>query len=92
MTIANIMQTGLLAFQHVLRPAPPVAPVAIPAAPVNLPDGKYELRDPAAFFAGVRAITGGLDQTQVDTINRMLVGGNHWRRSWVAYALATAWH
>lgn len=50
------------------------------------------LAHPGIFFTAVRAITKGLDQTQVDTINRLLVSAAEWRTSWLAYALATAWH
>ena len=82
-----------LAVQHVTRPAPPLPPVAAPpAAPINLPDGNYAMADTKAFFAAVRAITGPLDQVQVDTINRLLIGATRWRAPWLAYALATAWH
>lgn len=89
----NMLETALLAAQHVMRPSPPVPPaINIPAAPVNVPDGEYELGDAQAFFTAARAITGKLDQVQVDTINRLLVGANHWKASWLAYALATAWH
>lgn len=88
----NMLETAFLAAQHVMRPAPPVAPVPIPAAPVHVPDGKREMMDPVAFFAAVRKITGSLDQVQVDVINRMLIAANHWPSSWLAYALATAWH
>jgi len=91
---ASILDLALLAAQHILRPAPPQPPAAapLPASPLHLPDGKFEIVDKAAFFAAVRKITGPLDQVQVDVINRMLVAANHWRISWVAYALATAWH
>lgn len=50
------------------------------------------LHDPAAFFYGVRAITGSLDQTQVDTINDLLTRAAHWSTGWLAYGFATAWH
>ena len=53
---------------------------------------KRTMTDPAGFFAGVRAITGPLDQTQVDTLNRLVDAAPHWPASWLAYALATAWH
>lgn len=89
----DMMEFALLAAQHALRPAPPEPVIApLPAAPIHVPDGKREMQDPAAFFAGVRKITKKLDQVQVDTINRILVGGNHWPACWIAYALATAWH
>lgn len=50
------------------------------------------LGDPAAFFSAVRNITGPIDQTQVDTINRLLAGAAHWTAAWLAYGFATAWH
>lgn len=50
------------------------------------------LADPEAFFAAVRKITGPLDKAQVDTINGLLSAAAHWRLSWLAYGLATAWH
>lgn len=52
----------------------------------------HKLANPAAFFAGVRKVTGPLDTVQVDTINRLLVAAAHWPTSWLAYGLATAWH
>lgn len=50
------------------------------------------MRDPAAFFAVVRKVTGPLDQIQVDTITAFLASAAHWPLSWLAYGLATAWH
>jgi len=50
------------------------------------------LRDSAVFFRAVRRITGPLDQVQVDIINAIVARAATWRLSWVAYALATAWH
>lgn len=52
----------------------------------------HTLTDPAAFFAGVRQVTGPLDSVQVDTIDRLLAAASHWPLSWLAYGLATAWH
>lgn len=52
----------------------------------------HKLADPDKFFAAVRAITGTLDQVQVDTLNRLLAGASHWPIGWLAYGLATAWH
>lgn len=52
----------------------------------------FVIRDAAAFFAGVKLVTGKLSQPQVDTINAVLQGAKHWPLPWVAYALATAWH
>ena len=93
MNLAQMLDTALLATQHVMRPSPPLPPqIPLPATPLRTLDGKRELLKPDMFFAAVRAITGKLDQVQVDTINRLLVGANHWKASWLAYALATAWH
>ncbi len=44
------------------------------------------------FFGEARKLMGRLDQTQVDTMNRVLDAASHWKMSWVAYGLATAWH
>lgn len=50
------------------------------------------MQNPAAFFTGVRKVTGPLNQTQVDTIAAFLASAAHWPLSWLAYGLATAWH
>lgn len=50
------------------------------------------LANPEAFYAKVRAITGSLDQVQVDTITGLLSKAAHWPIGWLAYGLATAWH
>lgn len=64
-----------------------------PVEPIQLPDGKYTMEDGGAFFRYVRDnITGPLDQIQVDTINRILEGANHWHVGELANALGTAWH
>ena len=56
-TLAQAIETAMLAAQHVMRPAPPAVPaVRPPAAPVHLPDGKRELVRPDMFFAAVRAM------------------------------------
>ncbi|MGE4340850.1 MAG: hypothetical protein AB7E55_33590 [Pigmentiphaga sp.] len=52
----------------------------------------HALANPEAFFAGVRKVTGALDQQQVDIINRLLAAASHWSIGWLAYGLATAWH
>lgn len=51
------------------------------------------LSDPAKFFASVREQFGGLEQGQVDGINRLLkpIGADGWPISWAAYGLATPW-
>ncbi len=51
----------------------------------------HTLKDPDAFFAGVRKVTGGLTTIQVQTISALLVQGAHWSTGWMAYGLATAW-
>lgn len=88
----QMLDMARLAAQHVMRTPPPPTPVPVPAAPVHILDGKREMRNPAAFFAAVRKITGPLNQVQVDTINRLLAGASHWTTAWLAYGLATAWH
>lgn len=50
------------------------------------------LASPDAFFAALRGVTGSLTQAQVDIVNAILVAGALWPASWMAYALATAWH
>lgn len=92
MKTSQMLDLALLAAQHVLRPAPPEPPkVPLPQAPISIPDGKYELRDEALFFAEVRKITGPLQQVQVDTIKGLLKAGNHWTTAKISYAFATAW-
>jgi len=56
------------------------------------PPKAMKLANPEAFYKGVRAITGALDQAQVDTIAGLLDKAAHWPVSWLAYGLATAWH
>lgn len=50
------------------------------------------MASPGAFYAGVKRVTGSLNQVQVDTINRLLTSAQHWPASWLAYGLATAFH
>lgn len=52
----------------------------------------HELTAPDRFFAGLREVTGGLTQGQVDIVNMVLKEATQWPVGWVAYALATAWH
>lgn len=59
---------------------------ALPPAPAR------SLGDPEAFYRAVRAVTGALDQTQVDVIQAMLKEAAHWSTAFLAYGLATAWH
>lgn len=53
---------------------------------------KRHLELPEQFYDAVRRITGSLDQVQVDVLNAILEKAAHWQISWLAYALATAWH
>ena len=53
---------------------------------------KRSMQDIAAFFSGVRKVTGPLNQVQVDTITNLLTRAAHWPLSWLASGLATAWH
>jgi putative chitinase len=69
----------------------PVTAAAIAKA-LGMEAKAHKLADPAKFFAAIRSITGGLDQVQVDTINRLLAAASHWSIGWLAYGLATAWH
>jgi hypothetical protein len=50
------------------------------------------MHKPEAFFSGVRGITKGLSQQQVDTVNYLLEKTGHWPISWLSYGLATGWH
>lgn len=81
--------------QHVGVPVDNIWGPATAAAVVKalgIEQKRHVMADPAAFFAGVRKITGQLDQVQVDTINRLLEAAAHWPAGWLAYGLATAWH
>lgn len=60
-------------------------------AAAQAPVGR-KLREPGLFYGVARGITGPLDQTQVDTIEALFKAAPHWPTSWMAYALATAWH
>lgn len=51
----------------------------------------HTLKDEAAFFQGVRAVTGSLTQSQVDGIKALVKAMASWPVSWVAYGLATAY-
>lgn len=52
------------------------------------------LKAPGAFYGALRGSLGRLSQDQVDGINALLAATSAagWPISWVAYALATAWH
>lgn len=52
----------------------------------------HGLTDEVAFFAGLRKMTGPLDQAQVDTVKALLSEAAHWPIGWMAYGLGTAWH
>jgi putative chitinase len=69
----------------------PVTLVAVAKA-LGIDERGRKLSSPDRFFAAVRQITGPLNQTQVDTINRLLETASHWPTGWLAYGLATAWH
>lgn len=62
------------------------------AAAKKVKEPQAIIANPTAFFAKVKTVTGGLTQTQVDTINAILSVCRYWSLPWVAYALATAWH
>lgn len=61
------------------------------AAPIN-GFKVHSLRDPAAFFQGVKAVTGSLTQSQVDGLNYLLKAMERWPVEWAAYGLATSYH
>lgn len=95
MNISDMIKTVLLATQHLTKsttPEYPVVPVQLPTAPIYLIDGKMDMKEPKDFFTELKKLTGSLDQTQVNSINGFLKYANHWQVSWLAYALATAWH
>lgn len=52
----------------------------------------HALKDAAAFYSGVRKVTGALDNVQVAVINALLKAGEGWGPGHLAYALATGWH
>lgn len=64
-----------------------VVSVPAPAAPTA-----HTLKNPEAFFAAMRKITGPLDQVQVDIVNRLLAAASSHGLGWIAYEFATAWH
>lgn len=73
-------------------PGPATASAIIGKAGIERPVVKRRLYDPGVFFMESRAVTGGRDQEQVDSMNLLLDAASHWSTGWVAYALATAWH
>lgn len=62
------------------------------AEALGISEAAHSMRDAAGFFAAVRQLTGGLTNTQVATINGLMVAAAHWPIGWLAYGLATAWH
>lgn len=62
------------------------------AKALGISETARSMKEPAAFFAAVRQLTGGLTNTQVATINGLLAAAAHWPVGWLAYGLATAWH
>lgn len=52
----------------------------------------HVLKDPDAFFLGLRKAFGPLTQSQVDGAGALLKAMERWPVSWTAYGLATAWH
>jgi hypothetical protein len=52
----------------------------------------HALARPDAFYAGLRNLTGPLDQEQVAIVEALLKSAAHWPLCWLAYGLATAWH
>lgn len=52
----------------------------------------HTLKNPEAFFTGVKAVTGSLTQSQVDGFNAITKALSSWPVTWVSYALATAYH
>lgn len=51
-----------------------------------------EVQNAERFYEGIRSVTGGLDQVQVDSINSILKHAALLPMSHVAYLLATGWH
>lgn len=51
-----------------------------------------QLKAPEMFYKGLRALTGPLDQTQVDVVQALLSAASSHKLSWLAYELATGWH
>ncbi len=62
------------------------------AKALGISEVAQSMKDPAGFFAAVRQLTGGLTNTQVETINGLLAAAAHWPSGWLAYGFATAWH
>lgn len=69
----------------------PVTAKAIADA-LGMSSAPHAFTDEPAFWAGVRKVTGPLDQVQVDTAKGIITAAAGWSTSWLAYGLATAWH
>ena len=81
--------------RHVGVPADGIAGAitwAAIAKALGVGSASRKLANPQAFFAGVRTVTGPLNERQVETINDLLSAAAHWPIGWLAYGLATAWH
>lgn len=50
------------------------------------------MKDAAVFYAGLRKITGPLNETQVKVVENIIQSASHWSQGELAYGLATAWH
>lgn len=50
------------------------------------------LRNPEAFYVGVRGVTKSLNTVQSNTVQALLASASHWSTAWLAYGLGTAWH
>lgn len=59
---------------------------------LSVPGNGKRLANIAAFWSGLRKVTGALDAEQVDIVTRLLDATGDWGNGWLAYALATAWH
>lgn len=91
----KVAEDALASLRRLLEAAPATTPAAEPASPPPAPSGG--LRDPAAFFASIRAsdeVFGGrLNQDQVAGCQAILaLCAGRLPLSWTAYVLATAYH
>lgn len=64
----------------------------VPGAAVGRTGALHKVADGLAFYAGVRKVTGPLEQAQVDSIALILKAAAAHPVGWVAYELATAYH
>ena len=51
-----------------------------------------QMKDAGVFYAGLRKVTGPLNEIQVKIIEAVLKSASHWTIGELAYGLATAWH